>query len=100
MLDLKKHMPAITKLCQRYSVKRLSIYGSAMTRDFNRKSDVDFIVKYDRRKIKSLVDVYFGLVEDLEKHFKRPVDLMIEGPVRNPYLREGIKQTRKLIYEG
>jgi len=100
MLNLKRHMPAIARICRKYPVKRLSIFGSALTPEFNRKSDIDLIVEYDRKRVKSWSDAYFDLIMELEEHFKRPVDMMTEGPIRNMYFRKEVEKTRKLVYEG
>ena len=99
MLDLKKHLPAIEEICRRYPVKRLSIFGSALTDRFGPKSDVDLIVEYDREKVVSWARAYFDLARDFEQYFRRPVDLMTDKPIRNSYLRRQVEQTKKLIYE-
>lgn len=47
------HRNAIISLCQRYHVKELSVFGSAAREsDFTSKSDVDFLVEFDREKIR------------------------------------------------
>jgi uncharacterized protein len=43
-----------------------------------------------------LINIWNGL-EDL---FQRPVDLLTESSLRNPYLRAEIERTKKLIYDG
>jgi hypothetical protein len=41
---------------------------------------------------------FFGLAEALEALFGRPVDLVEDGAVRNPYLRAGIDRSREPVY--
>lgn len=41
---------------------------------------------------------YFGLKEDLEALFGRPVDLVMPRAVRNPYVRAEIQRDRQLLY--
>jgi hypothetical protein len=41
---------------------------------------------------------YFGLKEDLEALFRRPVDLVMFQAVRNPYIRAAIARDRQLLY--
>lgn len=41
---------------------------------------------------------YFGLAEDLERLFDRPVDLVELRAVRNPYRRREIVEQQETIY--
>jgi predicted nucleotidyltransferase len=41
---------------------------------------------------------YFGLKTQLESVLGRPVDLLVDGAVRNPYVLAGIAATRQLVY--
>ena len=41
---------------------------------------------------------YFGLLEGLQNLFKRPVDLVVESAIRNPYLREAVDRNKALLY--
>ena len=36
----------------------------------------------------------------LEDLFQRPVDLLTESSLRNPYLRAEVERTKMLIYDG
>ena len=42
---------------------------------------------------------YFGLLEDLEKLFGKPVDLVVGSAIENPYFLQSVEETRTLIYE-
>lgn len=44
-------------------------------------------------------DCYFGLLEDLEQLFRRPIDLVEQSAIRNPYFRRAVEETRQLLYE-
>jgi predicted nucleotidyltransferase len=46
-----------------------------------------------------IVTNFLDLKDSLEALFNRPVDLMAEQPIRNPYLRESVERTKRLIYE-
>jgi uncharacterized protein len=98
MLNFKKHLPAIREACERHFVKRLWVFGSALTNKFGPKSDVDMVVEYDKRRIKSMATAYLGLAEDLEKTFGRPVDLLTHGPIRNPIFKAELRRTQKIVY--
>jgi hypothetical protein len=45
-------------------------------------------------------DSYFGLMEDLQRLFERPVDLIESGAIRNPYLRQAIIASQVILYEA
>ena len=92
---------ALVELCCRYRVKRLFVFGSAVSESFDAAhSDLDFLVCFaDRTPSGEYADRYLGFAEDLEQLFGRPVDLVTEQSIRNPYLRREIESTRQLIYE-
>lgn len=71
------------RLCRRYGVERLDLFGSASSESFDPgSSDLDFVVSFERREPPDLFDRYFGLKEDLESLFGREVDLLMEGALR------------------
>jgi predicted nucleotidyltransferase len=66
-------------------VRWLDLLGSAARGDFEpERSDIDFIVEFDRRAPQHPFDAYFGLKEELEAMFGRKVDLVELRAVRNP----------------
>lgn len=100
MLDTKNYQNKIKEICNKLHVKKLAIFGSATTAKFNPKSDVDVLVEFDMQKNKNLFNTYFTLKEELENLFQRPVDIVIENSVKNPYLKQTIDSTRKTVYAG
>ena len=99
MIDIEKVKPEIERICQRLPVKRLGLFGSALSRKFSRSSDVDVLVVFDPDENIDLFDKYFELKEQLEEIFKREVDLVVDRKFKNPVLRESIDRTRIVIYE-
>ncbi len=99
MIDIKKLKPEIERLCRTLPVKRLGLFGSALTQNFSKGSDVDVLVIFDSGENIDLFDKYFELKEKLEKIFKRNVDLVVDKKFRNPVLRNSIDKTRTIIYE-
>ncbi len=89
---------AIAALCGKYAVRRLVLFGSAGTDRFDEAtSDIDFLVEFDDAPV-SRFDAYFGLKEDLEALFGRPVDLVSAAALENPYLAKSIASTgRELL---
>ena len=89
---------AIEALCGKYAVRRLVLFGSAGTDHFNEvTSDIDFLVEFDDAPV-SRFDAYFGLKEDLEALFGRPVDLVSTSAMDNPYFAESVASTSRELY--
>ncbi len=97
MINLNELRPAICQLCRRLGVKRLDIFGSATTDQLTADSDVDVLVQFERSQ-GALFNRYFDLKEGLEQIFKRPVDVVVEESLKNPYFKLAIEQMRKNIY--
>lgn len=92
---------ALAELCRRYGVERLYLFGSAVLGRFDaRHSDLDFLVSFlNREPTGEYADRYLGFADDLERLFGRPVDLVTEQSIRNPYFRNEVDATRQLVYE-
>lgn len=89
----------IGRLCRRYAVRRLELFGSATGEDFDSEtSDLDFLVEFQPLKPGEYADAYFGLLEGLQQLFGRPVDLVMPRAVKNPYFLEAMNQSRTLLY--
>lgn len=86
-------------LCRRFGVRRLDLFGSAASGAFDpATSDFDFLVDLGDQPQGAYADAWFGLRESLEALLGRPVDLVTEGSVTNPYLRASIERTRQPLY--
>src|SRR5271167_903786 len=86
-------------LCRRFHVRRLDLFGSAARGDFDpQRSDLDFLVEFERDPKIPALDAYFGLKEALETLLGRPVDLVMPGAVENPYLKASIERSRETVY--
>ncbi len=99
MINIEKIKPEVERICRRLPVKRLGLFGSALGQNFSQSSDVDVLVIFDSGENIDLFDKYFELKEQLEKIFKRQVDLVVDKKFKNPVLRESIDRTRVVIYE-
>jgi len=99
MINIEKVKPEIEQLCRRLPVRRLGLFGSAVSRDFSSASDVDVLVVFDSGENIDLFETYFVLKEQLEGIFERDVDLLVDKKFKNPVLRESIDRTRVVVYE-
>jgi hypothetical protein len=97
---VEKRQDALTRLCVRHCVGRLEAFGSAVAveRFDPESSDLDFLVEFLPLGPGEHADAYFGLLEDLEDLFERPVDLVMTRAIRNPYFLEAVNRTRELLY--
>ena len=99
MTSLEKYITSIEKLCRLHNVKTLYAFGSVLTEKFNNESDVDFIVDFKDLSVEDYVDNYFDLKFSLEDALKRPVDLLEEKAIKNPYFKQNVNQQKQLVYE-
>lgn len=97
---VQEKLQQLNEICVKRHVRRLEIFGSAATAEnFNHDtSDLDFLVEFGELLPGEYADAYFGLLEDLEDLFHRPVDLVMTAAMKNPYFIEGIASTRTLVY--
>lgn len=92
----------IIRFCQRWKVRELALFGSALRADFKPESDVDVLVSFDGSANWGLFD-HVQMRLDLESIFKRKVDLVTRRALeqsQNGLLRERILNTAKVIFAG
>jgi uncharacterized protein len=91
----------LTELCWRFRVRRLEIFGSAVTGAFRHESsDLDFIVDFGDEPLGPWAGRFLDFADALESLFGRDVDLIMPSSIRNPYFREAVDVSRRLIYEA
>ena len=90
----------LRELCQRFHVERLYLFGSAAKGNFQpERSDLDFLVVLEDQPPGEYAESYLELANALEQLFGRPVDLVTEPSIRNPYFRESVFSARQLLYD-
>ncbi len=99
MTFLEEKMPDIKRLCDTHHVARLYAFGSVIRPDFSNTSDVDLMVEMMNLSPDIEGELLTEIWNILEKIFTRPVDLLTESSIKNPYLCSEIQRTRKLVYE-
>ena len=95
---IEKYKDAIVKLCKAHKVKSLYAFGSVLTDNFNNESDIDLIVEFTNMEVEDYADNYFDFKFSLQEILKRPVDLLEEKAIKNPYFLQNINQQRQLVY--
>jgi predicted nucleotidyltransferase len=88
---------AVTAVAKRWSITRLSLFGSILRSDFREDSDVDLLIEFSGDVKYSLFDIA-QLKHELELVFRRQVDIVEPAALTNPYRRRHIMQTAKVLY--
>jgi len=97
--SFKKALPELNALCRKHSVARLDVFGSAASGDFDPEtSDYDFVVEFEPLRAGTRADTYFALLEDLQALLGRPVDLVMNKTITNPFLEQSISASRQALY--
>ena len=98
MLQMDKNIKRVKTLCQKHNVEKLYLFGSATNENFTDKSDIDFLVSFEKKDLNKYFDNYISFKEKLGKLFKRDIDLVEEQTLKNPILINSINQNKELIY--
>lgn len=89
---------SLNNLCRKYHVDKMYLFGSALTSNFNDKSDIDILVKFKPIELNLYFENYLNLKDNLKSLFGREVDLLEEQTLKNPILIHSINQSKELIY--
>jgi predicted nucleotidyltransferase len=98
MNEVSRKISSIQNLCLNHRVDKLYLFGSILGTNFRENSDIDFLVKFKNIELLKYADNYFDLKFSLEELFNRPVDLLEEQSIKNPYFLEELNETKQLIY--
>ncbi len=94
------NMDKIKTLCLMHNVKALFAFGSVCTDNFNDHSDIDLLISFNPMDYGDYADTYFILADKFEILFNRPVDLVTDKSLSNPYFIDSVNQTKTLPYES
>lgn len=95
---IEQKAPAIKTLCESHKVRRLYAFGSVLTNAFSSLSDVDLMVDFKPMDVARYAENYFSLKFALEDALQRPIDLLEEKALRNPFFKKAVEEQRLLIY--
>jgi len=85
----------IAEFCQKYNVRKLSLFGSVLREDFSPESDVDFLVEFEEGKTQG-----FGIVRmerELSAMISRTADLRTPNELSR-YFRQNVLSGALTIY--
>ena len=97
-MNIENYKNTLSELCRQRNVKTLYVFGSVLTDRFNTDSDVDFIVSFNQMPVEDYADNYFDLKFALQDTLQRPIDLLEEQAIKNPYFLKNINQNKQLVY--
>ncbi|MEQ9550248.1 MAG: nucleotidyltransferase domain-containing protein [Coleofasciculus sp. G3-WIS-01] len=92
----------IINFCQQNYIQELSVFGSVLREDFNKTSDIDFLVVFDPEIKLSLMDLV-SIQYQLEDKIGRKVDLIEKRSIEKSHnwiRRQNILDTAIIIYES
>ena len=86
----------LKEFCRRYQVDRLALFGSVLSQNFRRDSDVDVLVSFEP-------DAHVGFLtlsrmqRELSELFKRQVDLVLMDGLK-PVIRDSVLANIEEVY--
>ena len=87
-------VPRLIDVCCQNDVSMIGIFGSMARGEAKKKSDIDLIVRFSKRK--SLLAMV-RLERELTEALGHKVDLLTEAAI-SPYLRERILKEMRVVY--
>lgn len=99
--SIQSKLPDLIGLLKSHRVIRAYAFGSVCTPNFNKDSDVDLLISFEEG-IDPIEygDLYWSLDEKIPALLHRPVDLLTEKQLRNPYFIKVMNKTKTALYEG
>jgi predicted nucleotidyltransferase len=97
--SIKVFLPEIIKLFKRHKIISAYVFGSVLTEKFNDQSDIDFLVN-NQEDLDPVISGghLWDLTYELEDLLKRPIDLLTERSLKNPYFIKQVNDTKFSIY--
>lgn len=87
----------IRAFCEKYPIRKLSLFGSVLREDFNAESDVDVLVEFESGSVVTYLDMA-DMQFELEDILGREVDLLTP-PALSKYFRQKVLDIAQVIYE-
>jgi len=85
-------------ICDRQHIQSLFAFGSVCSERFNETSDIDLLVSFKPLDYGDYADNYFQTADMFEKIFNRPVDLVTDKSLKNPYFIRNVNKNKILLY--
>ena len=89
----------IEAFCRKWKIRQFALFGSVLRDDFRPDSDVDVLVEFEPDAEVTLFD-FVQMQEELSETFGRKVDLVEKAAVRNPFVRNHIRNNHRVVHEA
>jgi hypothetical protein len=86
----------LTQFCLRYRVQKLALFGSVLSNDFRKESDVDVLVSFQPAARIGFI-TFSRMQRELSAIFKRPVDLVPMDGLK-PVIRDSVLSNIEVVY--
>ncbi|MEN6378616.1 MAG: nucleotidyltransferase domain-containing protein [Methanofastidiosum sp.] len=87
----------LAKFCKDNHIKKLSLFGSVLTEEFNSNSDIDILVEFEEGLTPGIFKI-LEMEEELSSFFsRRKVDLRTPNDISR-YFREQVTESSEVIY--
>jgi predicted nucleotidyltransferase len=87
----------LSEFCRRHRLRELSIFGSVLREDFRPDSDIDVLIDLEPDQSMT-IERYLAMLDELEAKLGRSIDLVEKRLVTNPFRRNEILRTRRVLY--
>lgn len=96
---VESNIEKVREVCMGRPIAELYLFGSAASGTFNDDSDMDFAVVF-KESLDPLEqgDAFLGLLDDLQKLFNRPIDLISYSSLKNPIFIEELNNSKVSLY--
>lgn len=88
---------SLAEFCRRWKIEQFGLIGSMARGEPRADSDVDVVLRFSLDAEWSLFDIV-TMRDELAAMFGRPVDIIEESAVRNPYMLDSIRRTKRVLY--
>ncbi|MBK8268082.1 MAG: nucleotidyltransferase family protein [Planctomycetes bacterium] len=92
----KPAMGALSELCKRFHVRRLSLFGSVARGESRPDSDVDILVEFEPTAVIGFI-IISQFARSLEDLFHRKVDLVTTRGL-NPGIRDQVLKEAEVLF--
>ncbi len=95
-LPIKLKKEKIERFCKKHHIAYLALFGSVLTSSFSDKSDIDILVKFEKKHIPHLFGL-IGMESELSDIIGYSVDLKTPNELSH-YFRDDVLAKAKTIY--
>jgi len=95
-LPIRLQKSKIESFCKKYHIAYLALFGSVLTSNFTKKSDVDILVRFEKKHTPHLFSM-IRMELELSDIVGYPVDLKTPNDL-SPYFRNDVLTKAKTIY--